>query len=318
MYLLDSSSSNPSNSCSSDFVPSVTTDNTCVWPLVNIALPCTLGKTPTSQDSGLISSILLPSGRLCSLKIISLTHSFSRSCMLFAISVLFASVSSSPYFSTKYAWISSANLSILASLTSLSTACTSWYILSLKFSLISAYTSLSVAKETYSNFGFPTSSFIPSMNLQSFLISSCPAFIQSSIVSFGISSAPASIIVTFSIVPATVNFNLLCSLWATVGFITICPSTYPTFTAAVGPPNGISEIDNATDVPIIAQTSGLLSCSTDKTVATTHTSFLKSFGNKGLIGLSIALDVKIALSAGFPSLFWKLPGIFPTAYSFSS
>ena len=31
---------------------------------------------------------------------------------------------------------------------------------------------------------------------------------------------------------------------------------------------------------------------------TTHTSFLKSFGNNGLNGLSIALDVSIALSAG--------------------
>ena len=126
---------------------------------------------------------------------------------------------------------------------------------------------------------------------------------HSSIVSFGISSAPASIIVTFSIVPATVNVNLLFSLCSAVGFIIISPSTYPTFTAAVGPPNGISDIESATDAPIIAHTSGLLSCSTDNTVATTHTSFLKSFGNKGLIGLSIALDVKIALSAGFPSLF---------------
>ena len=54
----------------------------------------------------------------------------------------------------------------------------------------------------------------------------------------------------------------------------------------------------------MAATSGALSGSTDKTVATTHTSFLKSFGNNGRRGLSIALDVKIALSAGFPSLFW--------------
>ena len=135
---------------------------------------------------------------------------------------------------------------------------------------------------------------------------------------FGISSAPASIIVIFSCVPATVKRNLLCSLCSAVGFITILSSTYPTLTAAVGPPNGISDIASAAAVPIIAQTSGELSCSTDNTVATTHTSFLKSFGNNGLIGLSIALDVNIALSAGFPSLFVKLPGIFPTAYSFSS
>ena len=95
-------------------------------------------------------------------------------------------------------------------------------------------------------------------------------------------------------------------------------SIYPTFTAAVGPPKGISDIDNAAEAPIIAHTSGLLSGSTDNTVATTHTSFLKSLGNNGLIGLSIALDVNIALSAGFPSLFINPPGIFPTAYNFSS
>ena len=117
---------------------------------------------------------------------------------------------------------------------------------------------------------------------------------------------------------ATVRVNLLFSLCSTVGFITILLSTYPTLTAAVGPPNGISDIERAQDAPIMLQTSGELSCSTDKTVATTHTSFLKSLGNNGLNGLSIALDVKIALSAGFPSLFRKLPGIFPTAYNFSS
>ena len=96
------------------------------------------------------------------------------------------------------------------------------------------------------------------------------------------------------------------------------PSTNPTFTAAVGPLNGISDIAKAVAAPIIAATSGELSCSTQSTVPTTTTSFLKSFGNNGLNGLSIALDVKIALSLGFPSLFKKPPGIFPTEYSFSS
>ena len=68
----------------------------------------------------------------------------------------------------------------------------------------------------------------------------------------------------------------------------------------------------------MAATSGELSCSTQRTVPTTTTSFLKSFGNNGRNGLSIALDVKIALSVGFPSLFKNPPGIFPTAYNFSS
>ena len=74
----------------------------------------------------------------------------------------------------------------------------------------------------------------------------------------------------------------------------------------------MSDIESAADEPIIAHTSGELSGSTDNTVATTHTSFLKSFGNKGLIGLSITLDVSIALSEGFPSLLVNPPGIFPT------
>ena len=114
---------------------------------------------------------------------------------------------------------------MLASLTSLSWACTSWYILSLKFSSTSLYTSASVANDLYSNFGFPISSFILEINSQSFFISTCPAFIASNITSFGISSAPASIIVIFSNVPATVKFNLLFSLSSTVGFIIIFPST---------------------------------------------------------------------------------------------
>ena len=207
---------------------------------------------------------------------------------------------------------------MFASLTVLSVACTSWYILSLKFATISLYTSGSVANDLYSNFGFPISALMLEIKLHIFLISSCAVLIASSIVSFGISSAPASIIVIFSSVPATVNVNLLFSLCANVGFITIWSSTYPTATAAVGPPNGMSDIESAADAPIIAHTSGLLSGSTDNTVATTHVSFLKSFGNNGLKGLSIALDVNIALSAGFPSLFVNPPGILPTAYSFSS
>ena len=178
--------------------------------------------------------------------------------------------------------------------------------------------SWSTANDLYSNFGFPISSFIFSMNLQIFLISLCPSLIASNITSSGTSFAPASIIAIFSSVPATVNVKSDTSLCASVGFITILPSTNPTFTAAVGPPNGISDIESAADAPIIAATSGELSCSTESTVATTTTSFLKSFGNSGLSGLSIALDVNIALSLGFPSLFWNDPGIFPTAYSFSS
>ena len=81
----------------------------------------------------------------------------------------------------------------------------------------------------------------------------------------------------------------------------------------MGPSQGISDILNAIDVPIIAVISGEQSSSTDITVQTTATSFLISFGNSGRIGLSITLDAKIAFSDGLPSLFEKEPGIFPTA-----
>ena len=135
------------------------------------------------------------------------------------------------------------------------------------------------------------------------LISTCAFFIASSIMSFGISSAPASIIAIFSLVPATVKVSLLFFLCSSVGFRIIFPSTYPTLTAAVGPPKGISEIERAQEAPIIAHTSGELSWSTESTVATTTVSFLKSFGKSGLSGLSMAREVKIALSEGFPSLF---------------
>ena len=207
---------------------------------------------------------------------------------------------------------------LLLALVSLSFSCTFSFISSVKFSAMYSYKSWSTANDLYSNFGFPISSFIFSMNLQIFLISSCPFLIASNITSFDTSFAPASIIAIFCSVPATVSVKSDTFLCSSVGFITISPFTSPTFTAAVGPPNGMSDIDSAADAPIIAATSGELSCSTDNTVATTTTSFLKSFGNSGLSGLSIALDVSIALSAGFPSLFWNDPGIFPTAYSFSS
>ena len=156
------------------------------------------------------------------------------------------------------------------------------------------------------------------INSQIFLISTCACFMASNITSLGISSAPASIITIFSLVPATVKWSLDSLLCSSVGLIINSLFIYPTWTAAVGPPQGISEIDNAADVPIFAHTSGDATGSTDSTVLVTHTSFLKSAGNKGLIGLSIALDTKIALSDGFPSLLLKLPGILPTAYSFSS
>ena len=100
--------------------------------------------------------------------------------------------------------------------------------------------------------------------------------------------------------------------------MTYLPSTIPTTTEPVGPAHGISEILSATDEPNIASGSGAISGSTDNAVATTVTSLKSPLGNKGLIGLSISLDTRIALSLALPSLFLKPPGILPTEYIFSS
>ncbi len=96
------------------------------------------------------------------------------------------------------------------------------------------------------------------------------------------------------------------------------PSISPTFTAPVGPSNGMSDIVNAMDEPNIPAISGEQSWSTDNTVTVTVTSFLNPLGKRGLKGLSINREVSIALSPGFPSLLMKPPGIFPTEYNFSS
>ena len=68
----------------------------------------------------------------------------------------------------------------------------------------------------------------------------------------------------------------------------------------------------------MAAISGELSMSTDITVHTMHTSFLMSLGNRGRMGRSITREARMAFSEGLPSLLRKEPGIFPTAYSFSS
>ena len=132
------------------------------------------------------------------------------------------------------------------------------------------------------------------------------------------SFAPASTIMIASLVPATVKSIsdfILCSY---VGLMISSPSTLPTFTDPVGPSQGMSDVARATDEPIIAATSGEQSWSTLIATATTETSFLNPFGNRGLSGLSISLEVKIPCSPGLPSLLMYPPGIFPTAYIFSS
>ena len=260
IYFLNSvSKSIPSNDCTSAFVPSVAIVNTCVCPLENSPLPCTLGIKSTSAVNLRTSSIALPSGLICSFKMIDLTHFFCKSWIAVAMSNLCSSSAFSPNISIAIFLIFSETLSTFSFLVILSVSFTAFVISSVNsLHTLSKYSEFT-ENDLYSNFGFPISSLIVWMNSHIFLISTCAAFIASSIISFEILSAPASIIVIFSFVPATVAFILLFALCSQFGLIMIWLSTYPTATAADGPPHGMSDIANAADVPICAHTSGLFS-----------------------------------------------------------
>ena len=106
--------------------------------------------------------------------------------------------------------------------------------------------------------------------------------------------------------------SLLSTSWC-VGFTINFPSTLPTLTSAIGPSKGISEMVNAADAPIAPSTSASFSPSYESTNEIICVSFWNSFGNKGLIGLSISLAVSISFSVGLPSLLKNPPGIFPAA-----
>ena len=66
------------------------------------------------------------------------------------------------------------------------------------------------------------------------------------------SLAPDSTMLIACLVPATVNSRRERSACSCVGLMIISPSTYPTCTPAIGPSNGISEIDKAKDEPNMA------------------------------------------------------------------
>ena len=87
-----------------------------------------------------------------------------------------------------------------------------------------------------------------------------------------------------------------------VGFKTHLPSIKPTLDAPTGPLKGNPEIDRAAEHAIIDNISASFSLSYESTVGKTCTSFLKSSGNKGLIGLSINLDIRVSASVGLASL----------------
>ena len=135
-----------------------------------------------------------------------------------------------------------------------------------------------------------------------------PLYISSSVTM----SAPASIMGIFFSVEATVTAILDFSRCSAVGLMTYSPSTIPTETALMGPFHGISEIERAIEVPIMAVISGEQSGSTLMTVATMETSLRISLGKSGRMGLSITREARIAFSLGLPSRFMKEPGILPT------
>ena len=110
-----------------------------------------------------------------------------------------------------------------------------------------------------SSLSFPHSLAISSMKSQIFFISSWAVNIASSIVFSATTLALASTIIIASLVPDTVRSISDLSLSSTIGFTINFPSTRPILIDPVGPSNGMFEIDNAIEEPIIAVISGLLS-----------------------------------------------------------
>ena len=166
--------------------------------------------------------------------------------------------------------------------------------------------------------GLPISATMPLMKVIIFWISASPVLMAFSMVASSTSLAPASIMTIFSALAATVSCRSLASRCFSVGFTTSSPSTRPMNTPAMGPFQGMSEMESAMDVPIMPAISGLQSWSTLITVITTETSFRMSLGNSGRMGRSTTRLVSTAFSPGRPSRRMKLPGMRPTEYSFSS
>ena len=156
------------------------------------------------------------------------------------------------------------------------------------------------------------------MKASIFLISAWPVLMASIMVASSTSLAPASIITILSMLAASVRARSLWARCSLVGFSTICPSTRPTATPAMGPFQGMSDIAMASEAPFIPAISALLSGSRLITVMVTHTSLRMSLGNSGRIGRSTTRLERIACSPGRPSRRIKLPGMRPAAYSFSS
>ncbi len=98
----------------------------------------------------------------------------------------------------------------------------------------------------------------------------------SRIVSSGISSAPASTIVSASGVPTTMRSRSLSpsSTSGSDGFTTSWPSIRPIRTAPTGPMKGSGETISAAEAPLMQRMSWAVTRSTESVVHTTCTSFL--------------------------------------------
>ena len=126
-----------------------------------------------------------------------------------------------------------------------------------------------------------------------------------------ISFDSASIIIIESEVPVITKSSVLFSNSSKVGLTTVFPSIKPSLKDAIGPFHGISEIIRAIEAPKVPKISPGFSWSLDRRFIITCVSHLNSFGNNGLIGLSVNLAERISFSDGLASLLKYPPGIFP-------
>ena len=119
-----------------------------------------------------------------------------------------------------------------------------------------SFISGSIVSVSYSIFSSPISAIIFSSKAINSFTALCPNISASNITSSGTSLALDSTILIASFVPATVKSKSDTSSSSGVGLITNSPFTLPTFTPAIGPLNGIFDIDTARDDASIAVNSG--------------------------------------------------------------
>ena len=178
--------------------------------------------------------------------------------------------------------------------------------------------SSSLVSSASSHFGLPTRLRSSSCASQSFPISLCANAKASRIFSSGTSSAPASTIVSASLVPTTSRSSLDSCISCIGASMTSSSSIRPTRTAPTGPRKGSEEIISAAETPLMQSVSWAVTRSAESTVAMHCTSLRKPFGQSGRIGRSVMRAVRIARSVGRPSRLKKPPGILPAAYMRSS